>query len=127
MGPRAAALQHELRVGPLNQLRHGPAPPPRLPFSILPLGGGVGERAGAASTLVDTLQRALLRLGVALGERIGIERVAAGGERAQGADAARSEEHTSELQSPMRLSYAVFCLKKKKTQVHTYQISAHSR
>src|SRR3546814_2938754 len=28
----------------------------------------------------------------------------------------RSEEHTSELQSLMRLSYAVFCLKKKKTQ-----------
>src|SRR3546814_3255283 len=28
--------------------------------------------------------------------------------------AARSEEHTSELQSPMRISYAVFCLKKKK-------------
>src|SRR3546814_5591182 len=26
----------------------------------------------------------------------------------------RSEEHTSELQSPMRISYAVFCLKKKK-------------
>src|SRR3546814_6340220 len=31
----------------------------------------------------------------------------------------RSEEHTSELQSLMRISYAVFCLKKKKkTQVH---------
>src|SRR3546814_5830956 len=29
---------------------------------------------------------------------------------------ARSEEHTSELQSLMRISYAVFCLKKKKTQ-----------
>src|SRR3546814_2273989 len=29
-------------------------------------------------------------------------------------DAARSEEHTSELQSLMRISYAVFCLKKKK-------------
>src|SRR3546814_6578286 len=28
----------------------------------------------------------------------------------------RSEEHTSELQSLMRLSYAVFCLKKKNTQ-----------
>src|SRR3546814_8965665 len=27
----------------------------------------------------------------------------------------RSEEHTSELQSLMRISYAVFCLKKKKT------------
>src|SRR3546814_4574658 len=29
--------------------------------------------------------------------------------------AIRSEEHTSELQSLMRISYAVFCLKKKKT------------
>src|SRR3546814_2375247 len=31
------------------------------------------------------------------------------------ADVARSEEHTSELQSLMRISYAVFCLKKKNT------------
>src|SRR3546814_9103980 len=31
----------------------------------------------------------------------------------------RSEEHTSELQSLMRISYAVFCLKKKKTNQHT--------
>src|SRR3546814_7934950 len=32
----------------------------------------------------------------------------------------RSEEHTSELQSLMRISYAVFCLKKKKNpQLHT--------
>src|SRR3546814_2632800 len=30
----------------------------------------------------------------------------------------RSEEHTSELQSLMRISYAVFCLKKKKKQKH---------
>src|SRR3546814_5561639 len=36
----------------------------------------------------------------------------------------RSEEHTSELQSLMRISYAVFCLKKKiqttETKIHTY-------
>src|SRR3546814_6348929 len=31
----------------------------------------------------------------------------------------RSEEHTSELQSLMRISYAVFCLKKKKHKKHT--------
>src|SRR3546814_7638687 len=31
----------------------------------------------------------------------------------------RSEEHTSELQSLMRISYAVFCLKKKKKKQHT--------
>src|SRR3546814_8431631 len=32
----------------------------------------------------------------------------------------RSEEHTSELQSLMRISYAVFCLKKKKPYLLTY-------
>src|SRR3546814_7885080 len=32
----------------------------------------------------------------------------------------RSEEHTSELQSLMRISYAVFCLKKKKKQLPTH-------
>src|SRR3546814_3282851 len=34
-------------------------------------------------------------------------------------NAERSEEHTSELQSLMRNSYAVFCLKKKKQKQHT--------
>src|SRR3546814_6054362 len=52
------------------------------------------------------------------------------GERAVAAAAAkfgtmfgvsRSEEHTSELQSLMRISYAVFCLKKKNTQQNRYQ------
>src|SRR3546814_2838826 len=33
---------------------------------------------------------------------------------------ARSEEHTSELQSLMRTSYAVFCLKKKNTRLDEY-------
>src|SRR3546814_10174663 len=36
-------------------------------------------------------------------------------EQALEPDLLRSEEHTSELQSLMRISYAVFCLKKKKT------------
>src|SRR3546814_19152919 len=40
-----------------------------------------------------------------------------GGQRTQlGQRRGRSEEHTSELQSLMRISYAVFCLKKKKTK-----------
>src|SRR3546814_7918323 len=38
---------------------------------------------------------------------------------AAAADAGRSEEHTSELQSLMRISYAVFCLKKKTQVTHT--------
>src|SRR3546814_7930778 len=43
----------------------------------------------------------------------------------------RSEEHTSELQSLMRISYAVFCLKKKKKishtnkDTHTYSIDVY--
>src|SRR3546814_2117863 len=48
----------------------------------------------------------------------------------------RSEEHTSELQSLMRISYAVFCLKKKRlqngaiatvtTELHEVTIEAHT-
>src|SRR3546814_4236651 len=37
----------------------------------------------------------------------------------------RSEEHTSELQSLMRISYAVFCLKKQLTQRNLYIYSNH--
>src|SRR3546814_1661364 len=38
----------------------------------------------------------------------------------------RSEEHTSELQSLMRISYAVFCLKKK-TNKHLYEYINHKK
>src|SRR3546814_10667690 len=41
-------------------------------------------------------------------------------ERAHLGTLVRSEEHTSELQSLMRISYAVFCLKKKTTTKHNY-------
>src|SRR3546814_1265139 len=37
----------------------------------------------------------------------------------------RSEEHTSELQSLMRISYAVFCLKKKKQKHHIHIVATH--
>src|SRR3546814_7039248 len=39
--------------------------------------------------------------------------------------ALRSEEHTSELQSLMRISYAVFCLKQKKQQKDTHTPTKH--
>src|SRR3546814_3709020 len=40
--------------------------------------------------------------------------------------AARSEEHTSELQSLMRLSYAVFCLKKKNEGTNNLSYTLHT-
>src|SRR3546814_5543735 len=43
------------------------------------------------------------------------------GNPTQNTGAFRSEEHTSELQSLMRISYAVFCLKKKITNKHRSQ------
>src|SRR3546814_1655558 len=42
-------------------------------------------------------------------------------------DIIRSEEHTSELQSLMRISYAVFCLKKKKIRKHSKYLSTYKR
>src|SRR3546814_2570243 len=45
--------------------------------------------------------------------------------RRRGPRCARSEEHTSELQSLMRISYAVFCLKKKKKEKKTYTTQKH--
>src|SRR3546814_2448361 len=41
-------------------------------------------------------------------------------------DDVRSEEHTSELQSLMRISYAVFCLKKKTTSRNRTHCSPHN-
>src|SRR3546814_4449448 len=63
-----------------------------------------------------------LRLATPVGSEIakgldGLFRVKGGGILPDDPEARlRSEEHTSELQSLMRISYAVFCLKKKKTQ-----------
>src|SRR3546814_6964638 len=48
------------------------------------------------------------------------------GDRVLRVSAARSEEHTSELQSLMRISYAVFCLKKKKNKITTL-VTRHKR
>src|SRR3546814_9705283 len=73
-------------------------------------GGGDGDLLGRREQLavelvgdVDEVPRCLARGGTVAGQRVV-------------RTAVRSEEHTSELQSLMRISYAVFCLKKKKTQ-----------
>src|SRR3546814_3814109 len=59
----------------------------------------------------DSARRSGYYSNVTRGEAHGIEAAAA---LTLGALTLRSEEHTSELQSLMRISYAVFCLKKKK-------------
>src|SRR3546814_1324625 len=89
--------------------------------ALVPLGRQHEQAAGG--------ERGLLRLGdlgadllrpapvfglvLHLGELLADQHVGVAAELDVGA-AARSEEHTSELQSLMRISYAVFCLKKKK-------------
>src|SRR3546814_3239844 len=67
----------------------------------------------------DVITQLRRKLGIRRGLQPVLELVDLGtGERAP--DHRRSEEHTSELQSLMRISYAVFCLKKKKktTTIH---------
>src|SRR3546814_4664004 len=69
-------------------------------------------------TLSTQIRKLEEELGVALVERAPrkVMLTPAGRDVAARARRVRSEEHTSELQSLMRISYAVFCLKEKKTQ-----------
>src|SRR3546814_9500065 len=75
-------------------------------------------RAGPTITAIwnDEDEIAMPRGSCSLETRSGTKARKAGPEKARAVPkiASRSEEHTSELQSLMRISYAVFCLKKKK-------------
>src|SRR3546814_10245816 len=72
----------------------------------------VGREVAAGRDILEPLHRLFERKAARRGERHGAEaellKVVFPNDRE-----ARSEEHTSELQSLMRISYAVFCLKKK--------------
>src|SRR3546814_6789486 len=77
-------------------------------IDVVPFRGGLEAR------------RVLVAQGVGPGGDAGQGRVLLAGQQARdlgvgGRGEVRSEEHTSELQSLMRISYAVFCLKKKQT------------
>src|SRR3546814_1813302 len=82
-------------------------------------GGDMQERIAEWQALLSEVER---REAVPGGLRLAFGQPAPLSEMARLAEAeqkccaffSRSEEHTSELQSPMRISYAVFCLKKKK-------------
>src|SRR3546814_1499634 len=87
---------------------------------------GVEDHRDAGVRGVDMRDEPFERvLGAASGEMRDLRLEGAGVLR-RGVDdvAARSEEHTSELQSLMRISYAVFCLKKKKTHKKQQQTTS---
>src|SRR3546814_10619550 len=73
---------------------------------------GVGKTQQAAA-LLDTFNTDAAALGASLSSPPTVSFTRQNGNRLR----IRSEEHTSELQSLMRISYAVFCLKKKNHKV----------
>src|SRR3546814_2341708 len=89
---------------PYTTLFRSPADPSRLPHRL-----GRCRRSAAAP-------RGHLPARQAAGE--GRDCAERGGDPLGSSRDWRSEEHTSELQSLMRISYAVFCLKKKKNKKH---------
>src|SRR3546814_2667793 len=86
-----------------------------FPYTTLFRSSGTGVAAAQSRAVVQRLRR------VRRADHRG--NVHLFGRRAQrrraGRDVPRSEEHTSELQSLMRISYDVFCLKKKTTNTTT--------
>src|SRR3546814_8934746 len=88
-----------MRRAPVPQRRAPPAHAPRAgqhPFTGGGRAGVAGRRGRTGTALYLQPARGEIRL-----------------PGRAGAEGRRSEEHTSELQSLMRISYAVFCLKKK--------------
>src|SRR3546814_4904743 len=85
----------------------------RLGVADVQVAVGLGREAGADG--------GMLPVGQVLADDLADEVLLFGGRRGI---ARRSEEHTSELQSLMRISYAVFCLKKKiKQDKYNHQFS----
>src|SRR3546814_3965551 len=113
---------NEYRVGLLGI---GPSEPVRATVGLMRAPVVAVERTGdIVQMMVETLGQVVSgrRSVKELGGPLSIARVS-GEQMAMGADAfvflIRSEEHTSELQSLMRISYSVFCLKNKITHTNT--------
>src|SRR3546814_5124701 len=105
---------------PPRTKRTDPLCPYTTPFRSVP---AAGLKEGAANNALDSLKVTLpqhysgnfdLKLDVTVKEPVtGETKIYSDTSTVTVDDVARSEEHTSELQSLMRISYAVFCLKKK--------------
>src|SRR3546814_10310400 len=83
-----------------------------IPHMIRNGGGSIINTASDSGLAGDNVR---IAYGTSKAAVIGLTKYVA----AQHGRQSRSEEHTSELQSLMRISYAVFCLKKKKQQNQT--------
>src|SRR3546814_3410626 len=97
-----------------------------LEFTIRPALGQTGERFDSFDLLTQLIHNRDRSLGNLIHSQLARDSIR-GIQPNQLANLAnkpkptcRSEEHTSELQSLMRISYAVFCLKKKKKQNKTH-------
>src|SRR3546814_7454496 len=98
-----------------------------LPYTTLFRSAGRREQMAVALGQLDDQRREILGNGVFVLRAVGDQHLGDAADPGRGQD--RSEEHTSELQSLMRLSYAVFCLTKKNLDTHSMhtnkQRSAH--
>src|SRR3546814_8453819 len=109
----------------MNAGKHGDADPQvevrHLAIAVVVRAGPLQHAAPrqhgrmAQAVLGEKIAQPGMPVAVARREDLGIFTV---GDRAALAVDDRSEEHTSELQSLMRISYAVFCLKKKKKHIN---------
>src|SRR3546814_1231261 len=122
---RSVARKAELAAGSRAALINDPAEGVRIGGVLHAVEDDLRDRRLARvgfgrGLIIDRLRQAAPRV-ARLGERDGRHNERPGG---------RSEEHTSELQSLMRISYAVFCLKKKNkrkiiTDTHKLTYTAH--
>src|SRR3546814_9738518 len=121
-GLRLEAMRHQLAPDMCDELRRGAIgaadqPPDDLrlaartefecPARVVRLQRGDGD--AGAEPLLDEVEKRMVKVIDLCSQPFQVG-------RDRGGLADRSEEHTSELQSLMRISYAVFCLKKKKNK-----------
>src|SRR3546814_7382035 len=104
--------------------REGPRQQPRRTTRVAALEQRADAAGGDDLTLHRHRRHGIDREAVAAPE-FGELRHAARAPLAEGEIVTRSEEHTSELQSLMRNSYAVFCLQKKKKKHTLHNILKH--
>src|SRR3546814_2623081 len=109
--PGVAAAGEGQPVDDARPVRHAKARPPRLRI-LLGRAGQDADTGAAAGDLGQDVAGAAVRRH----RHAGAEMIAR--QTPEALALLRSEEHTSELQSLMRISYAVFCLKKKKQRKH---------